>query len=190
MIPNFFANQKSNFKSILIDSNYFQGREIKMLQLGAWAGHASEWLCNNINGHLTDVDAWAGSVAGPNNEKSLSIIQDIDIAEAEKEYYERTGGLPVTTFKGTTNEFFEQNTEKFDFIYVDASHIREDVEMDGENALKVLNPGGLIVFDDFLWYYGKDIDLVPYGAVLDILKNHYSEIKPLMMNYQAWIQKL
>jgi len=109
---------------------------------------------------------------------------------AEAEYKERTAGLPITVFKGTTEEFFKQNNNTFDFIYIDASHIGEDVAMDGENALQFLNPGGIIVFDDFLWHYGEDIDLIPYGAVLDFLKNHYKEIKPIKINYQVWVQKL
>lgn len=190
MIPNFFENQKANFEDILLNQKYFGDRHISMLQLGAWAGHASEWLCNNLNGTLVDVDAWQGSVAGPNGEKSLSLIKDIDVSMAEEEYKERTAGLPITVFKGTTEEFFKQNNNTFDFIYVDASHIGEDVAMDGENALRFLNPGGIIVFDDFLWHYGEDIDLIPYGAVLDFLKKHYKEIRPIKINYQVWVQKL
>jgi len=90
MIPNFFENQKANFEDVLLNKKYFGNRSISMLQLGAWAGHASEWLCNNLNGTLLDVDAWEGSVAGPNGDKSLSLIKDIDVSMAEAEYKERT----------------------------------------------------------------------------------------------------
>jgi SAM-dependent methyltransferase len=38
--------------------------------------------------------------------------------------------------------------DKFDLIYVDASHHYEDVKSDTENVFKVLADGGTIVFDD------------------------------------------
>jgi predicted O-methyltransferase YrrM len=39
--------------------------------------------------------------------------------------------------------------EKFDFIFIDASHEYEDVIMDNKNALNILAPEGLIVWDDY-----------------------------------------
>lgn len=38
--------------------------------------------------------------------------------------------------------------EKFDFIYIDGSHLFEDVFVDAYFAVRLLSPGGLVVFDD------------------------------------------
>ena len=44
------------------------------------------------------------------------------------------------------------NTENFetqDFIFIDAMHLYEDVKRDTNNALQLLNPGGMIVWHDY-----------------------------------------
>lgn len=47
-----------------------------------------------------------------------------------------------------TDEFFEQNEETFDCIFIDADHGYTQVIKDLDNSLKVLNPGGTIFLHD------------------------------------------
>jgi hypothetical protein len=51
-------------------------------------------------------------------------------------------------FLGSTNDFFSQNEEMFDFILIDASHSHEDSLRDFINSSKYLNDNGLIVMHD------------------------------------------
>ena len=48
----------------------------------------------------------------------------------------------------TSDEFFEQNQETFDLIFIDGLHHADQVKKDIENSLKVLNHGGFIVCHD------------------------------------------
>jgi predicted O-methyltransferase YrrM len=48
----------------------------------------------------------------------------------------------------TTNTFFETFKEGIDMIFIDADHCFESVLTDFENALKCLNPGGVIILHD------------------------------------------
>lgn len=50
----------------------------------------------------------------------------------------------------TSDEFFAINQETFDLVFIDGLHLCEQVLRDVENALKVLNPGGMIVMHDCL----------------------------------------
>lgn len=52
------------------------------------------------------------------------------------------------TLRMTSDEFFAQNTEKFDLIFIDGSHHHDQVKTDVENSLFCLNLGGLIVMHD------------------------------------------
>lgn len=52
------------------------------------------------------------------------------------------------TFQMTSDQFFKQNKEKFDLIFIDGDHSYGQVKKDFENALKVLNKGGAIVLHD------------------------------------------
>lgn len=48
----------------------------------------------------------------------------------------------------TSDDFFKQNEEKFDLIFIDGLHVHDQVYRDITNALDVLNPGGYIICHD------------------------------------------
>ena len=62
--------------------------------------------------------------------------------------------------------FFEQNTEKFDIIFVDGLHHADYVYRDIINSLKVLNLGGCIVVHDVL-PYSYESQLIPLEKTLE-----------------------
>lgn len=51
-------------------------------------------------------------------------------------------------FKGTTQEFFKQNSSTFDTIFIDASHKFEDVKFDFNKTIDILNKNGTILIHD------------------------------------------
>lgn len=51
-------------------------------------------------------------------------------------------------FHGNTNDFFKQNTQTFDMIFIDADHTYESVKIDFQNALNILNTNGVIILHD------------------------------------------
>ena len=63
----------------------------------------------------------------------------------------------------TSDDFFASNTEKFDVIFVDGLHLRDQVKRDVENGLTVLKPGGYIVCHD-MNPQTEAAQLVPYTA--------------------------
>lgn len=52
------------------------------------------------------------------------------------------------TYKLLSDDFFAQNTETFDIIFIDGLHEFKQVERDINNSLKFLNEGGFIVCHD------------------------------------------
>lgn len=50
----------------------------------------------------------------------------------------------------TSNEFFKNNKEKFDVIFIDGLHEYEQCQMDAINAIKSIKKGGVILFHDFI----------------------------------------
>lgn len=53
-------------------------------------------------------------------------------------------------FKGTSDDFFQQNKEKFDLVFIDGLHLYEQVFKDILNTLMSLEIGGTIVCHDML----------------------------------------
>jgi len=64
----------------------------------------------------------------------------------------KVGVDPVSggTFRGTSDEFFSANKDKFDLIFVDGLHEHEQVLRDVRNGLDTLNSNGTIVLHDCL----------------------------------------
>lgn len=52
------------------------------------------------------------------------------------------------TFLGTSDQFFAQNKETFDCVFIDGDHSCPQVYMDIHHSLEVLNKGGIIVAHD------------------------------------------
>ncbi len=55
---------------------------------------------------------------------------------------------PAITNRLSSDDFFAQNTERFDLIFIDGHHEEHQVLRDVEHALACLNPGGVVVCHD------------------------------------------
>lgn len=55
---------------------------------------------------------------------------------------------PVSTFEGTSDQFFAQNQESFDLIFIDGFHTEEQALRDIFNSYRCLATGGMIVLHD------------------------------------------
>lgn len=62
----------------------------------------------------------------------------------------KVGVDPVSggTHRMTSDDFFAQNTDTFDIVFIDGLHEHRQVVRDVENSLAVLRPGGVIVMHD------------------------------------------
>jgi SAM-dependent methyltransferase len=190
-IPIWFEYAKKNFSYFFKDVGYFKNKEIKILHLGAYTGHGTRWMLEHASGTCVDVDPWRWPIYESDSFDHKDFEVFYDPASVEKIYDQQTLGLPAIKFKGTTKEFFAQNERTFDFIYVDASHRKSDVEYDLAESWKVLNPNGVIACDDYTWYLNKkDPELIPHYAINEFIEKHANEIEVLIKNSQLWFKKL
>ena len=60
---------------------------------------------------------------------------------------EKTGVDPVSggNFRGTSDEFFSQNSKNYDCIFIDGLHVYQQVIKDILNSIKILNNNGVII---------------------------------------------
>ena len=65
---------------------------------------------------------------------------------------EKTGVDPVSggNFRGTSDEFFLQNSKNYDCIFIDGLHVYQQVIKDILNSIKILNNNGVIILHDCL----------------------------------------
>jgi hypothetical protein len=79
----------------------------------------------------------------------------------------------------------EKQGNKYDFIYIDASHQADDTFVDAYYTHKMLNSKGLLIFDDFKWkdpnkphildspQFGIEVFFALYKDLYDIIHTGY-----------------
>jgi SAM-dependent methyltransferase len=193
-IPNYFhggLQDHKNFITIFEEQEYFKDKNIKILHLGAYNGYGTRWMLKTLSGTCVDVDVWKLPDETTDSPISVNYYKEFyNDSNVESLYDHNVLGLPTTKFKGTTKDFFIQNKETFDFIYIDASHKKSDVASDLEESWKILNPGGIIGCDDLMWHREENPDFIPYYAIREFQESHSKEIEVLIDNYQFWFKKL
>jgi predicted O-methyltransferase YrrM len=185
IFPNWFDGQKYNFEAQL---THLAGKpDLRFLQIGAYTGDASVWLCENIltdpTSMLIDVDTWAGSDESEHNHIDFDRV--LKYYEARISKYQKVVRLKMTSDKYFTGEIAAQ----FDFIYVDGDHTAAQVERDANNAWNLLKSNGIIAFDDYLW--GRDLPehTTPKPAIDKFLLDKQGEYVQLVDSYQVWLAK-
>lgn len=79
---------------------------------------------------------------------------------------------------------------KYNFVYIDGSHQAPDVLMDAVLSWKLLEVGGIMIFDDYLWpKYKNSPSMHPKTAIDGFLASYTNRYKTLHMGYQVHIQK-
>ena len=120
----------------------FAGRAgIRMLEIGSYEGRSAVWFLENILTHPTSrlvcVDPFFGppqEIRFDHNVKCSGSAARVDKRRARSEEV-----LP------------QLEPESFDLIYLDGSHEAPNVLFDGMLSWGLLKPGGVLIFDDYLW---------------------------------------
>lgn len=186
-LPNWFAKDgQLNFYNQLSE---YADRPIRALQIGAYTGDASVWMYYNILKHpdsiLIDVDTWSGSDEPAHHEMNWQSVETIYDAKTSQGRLDKK----IVKFKGTSDWFFKNNVEMYDFIYVDGDHTAPSVIKDAVNSFDCLKPGGIIAFDDYQWSAGLGVSKEPKAAIDAFYTIYIDRIEVLVNGYQFWVRK-
>lgn len=155
----------------------------KILELGSWEGRSSLFIISfSKNFFLTCVDTWEGADEHKNNKNLNSIFKKFNNNLAN------FIGINLKIEKTNTSDFFKnQNLEnKYDLIYVDASHKAEDAFLDLANSINHVKNFSFIIIDDYLWQFYKDFKKNPgWGVNLFMRSKPNRIIIPIFVSYQV-----
>ena len=186
---NWFQNDgQKNFNTHLL--NTFAGKPIRSLQIGAYTGDASIWLYDNLLTHsdsvLVDVDTWEGSDEPVPHRINWSTVEDLYDSKTKQGQEENK----IVKYKGTSDSFFKDNREMYDFIYVDGDHTAYGVLKDAVAAYECLNIGGIIAFDDYRWSAGLGALKEPKMAIDAFGSIYRDRLELVLQDYQCWYRKI
>ena len=141
------------------------------------------FLARNLkNSKIYCVDNWKGT-----NE-----YKNLDFKSLENNFDENLSSFNnIYKNKCSSDEFFLNNNLYFDLIYIDGHHKADQVTKDFKNSWKFLNKDGVLIFDDYIWEFYKNIKDNPCYAInsyLNELTNKHKILK--VTNSQLFIKKI
>ena len=132
-----------------------------LLEIGSYEGASACYLIDTL-AHDADIelhciDTWEGSVEHTGQYPKLSLVEARFIKNTALAIAAAAKSVNLVVHKGKSDRHLpkllgENMQERFDLIYIDGSHQAPDVLFDAVVAFKLLKPGGLMIFDDYLWH--------------------------------------
>jgi len=168
-----------------------------LLEIGSYEGLSGAWLLENAleicpagtrSGfvHLTCVDAWPGPEYQSMRKKCEHNLRQVCTRFAAAPTCHTIYAVPSQEVLPTFP------SDRFNFIYVDGSHKADDVYADTLQAVRLVRPGGVILWDDYccLTTPGEEKEAVVAGVdrALAELGIDRAEVKEDFGHHLRWIK--
>ena len=146
------------------------------LEIGSFEGRSTVWIVENMmegDGNITCIDTWEGGEE--HGDEDMGTVEERFIYNVGLLQSKKACTLSARQGK-SVDELAHCITvnERYDFIYIDGSHVAKDVLTDACMAWPLLKQGGLLVFDDYVWGDSCDMLHRPKLAV-DFFANIFAE---------------
>ncbi len=175
----FFSVNAYNFYKNLS----FLKSDFKYLEIGSFEGGSAIFVSSRFkDSKIFCVDNWIKTEDGYNS---------LDFSDVEKNFdYNIKNYSNIYKIKKTSNDFFLDNNQSFDVIYIDGYHKASQVYEDCLNSWKNLNVNGILICDDYIWSHYSELKDNPCFAInkfLDTLKDNYKILQ--VSNSQIFLKK-
>jgi len=191
---DWFSYAIPNFTGI---KNYLKNVD-RVLEIGVYQGRSSCWILENMlsdTGSLTCIDPFIDS-----DERSeyFSAVPLPTGSAREKLFRANTAEIkkPTQTLDVHVGRSFYiladllHQRQQYDFIYCDGNHGAATVMADAVMCFGLLRPGGILLFDDYLWDHEPDHHARPKMSIDAFVNMFANHARPIITNYQLAIQKL
>jgi len=212
-LPN-GTNAKDIFELMLkyFNINYSSKKgQVRVLEIGTYTGISLINILKNIPNSIGyGLDTWKNY-----NEKALvgdtDMLKNIENLDIEKSFYmniissqleDRMFGIKGDSHK-VLIDMILNSSKKYDLIYIDRSHSSIDVYTDCYLSFILLNNGGMMIIDDYMYNVEEEsipilnikenpnlLRHCPYDGINKFLERHKNEYKVLNMSYRIFLQKI
>ena len=157
-----------------------------LLEIGAYEGRSTVFFATFFpNARIDTIDTFAGSdehafVPGASRTEG---VFDRNTAAFKARIKKHKGWsyehLPLLRAAGS----------QFDTAFIDGSHFSDDIYIDTFYAWAMLKPGGVLIWDDYLWSEYANPLGDPRAAIDRFLEVHRGEFEPLFAGWLVAVRK-
>jgi dTDP-4-amino-4,6-dideoxygalactose transaminase len=129
----------------------FVDSDVKVLEIGSWEGRSAIFFLEYLpRSRITCIDTfegspllrtiprWSGEIAHSQRRFDSNLLP----------YGDRVEKIHACSLPALFS--LSQSGRRFDVIYIDGSHDRDDVLMDSILSWRLLNPNGILIWDDYI----------------------------------------
>ena len=172
------------------------GKSIRALEIGCFEGRATQWLLQNVLTHedarITCCDTFEGAMEHREGRHAADFheVERIFDYQVLVPFQGKVAKVKATSFEALTEFNRKTPTHLFQLVYIDGSHVAKDVMMDALLTWRLLEPGGILIFDDYAWDYYADPTLTPRIAIDAFLALFQHDLQILDKGYQVMVQRI
>ena len=177
---DYFSAHAYNFYHYLNKLRY----NFNYLEIGSYEGNSAIFIASHFkDAGINCVDNWTSTE---------EYIDHISFSRVEENFnFNIKNYKNINKIKKSSDEFFKNNREKFDVVYVDGHHLGSQVFKDCNNSWQILNDNGYLICDDYIWEFYLDIEKNPCSAINNFLKVINGSYKiEKVTNSQIFLKKI
>lgn len=134
----------------------FRSRRVRMLEIGSWEGRSALFFLNYLPySRLTCVDTFAGSIEhqqdaarNPQAARFLSDVQRL-FDKNTKAFRHRVEKVVMHSADALAELALKHR--RYDLAYIDGGHRAVEAYTDSMLTWPLIERGGMVIFDDYLW---------------------------------------
>jgi GR25 family glycosyltransferase involved in LPS biosynthesis/predicted O-methyltransferase YrrM len=167
--------------------NLFYNNPVNILEIGTHEGRSVIWMLENLctlpGSTFTSIDPYLDcDTTSPVNEDVYKrFCHNINLC-TEKEKFNQ-----YIDYSNNILPKLIQENKIYNLVYIDGSHLEDDVYDDMCNAHQLIESGGIMLMDDAGFDYNKTTGII--GAIKRFLNKNASEYKIILKEWQFMIQK-
>lgn len=174
---NWFKGREPYFTQYL--DHFRQAPKLVFLEIGCWEGQCTCWLADNFpQAEIHVIDPFTGN---PEHKEATGY----DLNGLQQRFDENVAeyGSRIVKHVATSREVLPDMhkldgvyNKPFELIYIDGSHVSDDVAFDATYSWSLLKFGGIMIFDDYTWRQDYPPDQTPKLAIdvfLDLYEGQY-----------------
>ena len=168
----------------------YRGRRSRVLEIGSWEGRSALFFLNHLPlSRVVCIDTFEG---GKEHRRTADFQSFLRRVERRFDANTREFGRRVEKIKAPSTKALatlRQQGRAFDVAYIDGSHLAADVQSDATLTWPLMVPGGLVIFDDYLWDNGQGPSEIPKPGIDAFLASIDGQYRIVWNDYQIAIVK-
>jgi predicted O-methyltransferase YrrM len=167
-------------------------KPVRILEIGSFEGRSATFFLKYLpRSTIVCIDTFAGTP----EEGYVYKVLEKQMPEAEARFERNTAPFAhrIEKIKSRSIPALEKliaEGRRFDLAYIDGGHRYDDVMADSVAVWRLIDPGGIVIWDDYEWAPDFAPEQRCKGAIDDFLRQHEGEYRLLVKEYQVIVQRL